>query len=915
MEVSLYDFDAQKIFYRGLQIAKTFCHGELEIEHIALAILSSNTIDFRKNYRDQVQKALEQHFTKLPKVFGIHRLEFGIRLNAALDKAEKNHKDRLISPLDLWEFLRSESSCLRIVGEPEDLPKSEEKKVRSENKKIHPYSKYAETKKNAEEKKSTNSTKSNNEGFVADKGFENIEIENPSPKQDFNKSQTGKTVSKGLEKSLSLYTIDLTAKAEAQDVDPVIGRDPEVRRLIEILGRKKKNNPILIGEPGVGKSAIVEGLALRIALGQIPEPLKGKRVLSLDLAALLAGAKYRGEFEERLKKLIQALEACEGEVILFIDEIHMLVGAGGQDGLQDAANMLKPALARGELSCIGATTLAEYRKYIEKDAALARRFQPILVNEPSPELALTILRGLKQNYEIHHGVQIEDEALVAAVKLSVRYISDRSLPDKAIDLVDEASSKLRLEIDSMPGVMEELRSKIEQFELEKQAIPNDIENKKSLIRLEVKLEKLKADFKNYEKIWQQHKQLLEEMKNAESKLRECQLLYENSKERSDFEFAARLQYMEVPKAQELLSNAQDKLVQIRAQHSFLRQSIGIPEIAQVITSWTGIPLAHLIEENKTIDDNIENAMRSTVFGQSHAINKVLKIIKRNQAGINDPGRPIGVFLFMGPTGVGKTEMARTLAKSLFHSPERFVRIDMSEYMEKHNVARLIGAPPGYVGYGEGGELTEAVLRQRNCVVLFDEIEKAHPEVLDILLQIFEEGRLTDGSGRLVDFCNCLIVMTSNLMVDRGFIDAQSDEVQKDEALRSQLMLKLRPELVGRIDEVITFNPLNIAALDLLLNKYLAELNLRLADHQLKLVLGDKLKQSLLEKSKNSSIGARSLRRYFQSLVIDFVSDRIMDKRKNKTQKISGAWVLDYDDDGELQWAEENTPTRYLPAGS
>src|SRR5467141_3201589 len=581
---------------------------------------------------------------------------------------------------------------------------------------------------------------------------------------DLRKGRTADTASaeQGYE-ALKKYTRDFTEEARQNKLDPVIGRDDEIRRTIQVLSRRTKNNPVLIGEPGVGKTAIVEGLAQRIVKGDVPETLKNRRLLALDLGALLAGAKYRGEFEERLKAVVQELAAA-GDVILFIDELHTLVGAGKAEGAIDASNMLKPALARGELHCIGATTLDEYRKNIEKDAALARRFQPVFVDEPTVEETISILRGLKEKYEVHHGVRITDSAIVAAATLSNRYITDRQLPDKAIDLIDEAASRLRMEIDSLPQELDEIERQIRQLEIERQALKKeqDRASKDRLNAIEKQLAELSEKSKVMRSQWQREKALIQQIRELKARQEQLRIDAERAERMADFEAAARLKYGETPKVQQELEARNTELVALQKEHRLLKEEVDEEDIAKIVSRWTGIPVQKMLEGEVQKLIQMEERLHARVVGQEEAVGAVANAVRRGRAGLSDPNRPIGSFIFLGPTGVGKTELARALAEFLFDDEQAMVRIDMSEYMEKHTVARLVGAPPGYVGYEEGGQLTEAVRRRPYTVILFDEIEKAHPDVFNILLQILEDGRLTDGQGRIVDFKNTVIIMTSNI---------------------------------------------------------------------------------------------------------------------------------------------------------
>ena len=634
-------------------------------------------------------------------------------------------------------------------------------------------------------------------------------------------------------------------------------------------GRKKQ--PHLNRSTRGWKTAVAEALAQRVASNQVPETLKGKRILSLDIGSLVAGAKLRGEFEERLKSLISAIGSYGGEIILFIDEIHMLVGAGSAEGSADAANLLKPALARGELRCLGATTLDEYRAHIEKDPALQRRFQEVLVEEPDRDASLLILRGLKSHYEIHHGVQIHDEALVKAVDLSIRYLSSRRLPDKAIDVLDEACSKLRIQIDTIPTIMDELQSEINQLEVEKKAIGTDQTGEKAIEKISKEITAAQLKFKEAEEIWRNHKQLLEKMRKLEAKRNELDHLFENSKAKGDFEFAAALQYEETPKIKENIRAVRKELLDMQQKHSWLRQVVGAIEIAEVISVTARIPAQSLLAEEARSLLTMEERLKKRVFGQDKAIIAVSKALRRTRVGLSDPNRPNGIFMFIGPTGVGKTEAAKALAEEMFHNESRMVRIDMSEFMDQHSTSRLIGAPPGYVGFGDGGELTEPVRRTPYTIVLLDEIEKAHPRVLDILLQTFDDGRLTDSKGNVVDFKNTIIIMTSNIPIESS-PNAPEDS---DESFRQQLAKKLRPEFVGRIDEIVKFQSLSEHHLQRVLDKLLGQLNQRLQEHHIVAMLDESLRANLIQSALSGAFGARAIRRSFERQVMDRIATQIL----------------------------------------
>ncbi len=839
MRFDKFTLKAQEVIQTSQQLAEKFNHQQIEPEHLVIAILEQTEgvipsllgkigVDQR-----QLMESFEAVLEKIPRVSGsgVGQAYISPRSKAVLDKAfaeAEQMKD---------EFVSLEHILLAVTGEKD----GEAARLLS----VAGITRDTILK-----------------ALVDIRGGQRITDQNPEDKYQ----------------ALERFSQDLTAIASKGDLDPVIGRDDEIRRIVQVLSRRTKNNPVLIGEPGVGKTAIVEGLAQRIVQGDIPETLKDKRVVALDMGALVAGAKYRGEFEDRLKAVLKEVIDAHGQIILFIDEIHTMVGAGAAEGAVDASNMLKPALARGELRCVGATTIKEYRKYIEKDAALERRFQPVMVEEPTVEDTISILRGLKEKYEVHHGVRIKDSALVAAATLSHRYITDRFLPDKAIDLVDEATSRLRIEIDSMPAEIDDIQRKITQLEIEKEALKKekDQASKDRLKKIEKDLSELRGQTDEMTAHWKREKETISNIRDIKEKLESTRSDAQIAERQGDLTKAAELKYGTLIELEKSLNEENKKLEELQADQKMLKEEVDSEDIAEVVAKWTGIPVSRMMEGEKEKLLNMEDRLGLRVIGQEKGTIAVANAVRRARSGLQDPNRPIGSFIFLGPTGVGKTELARALAEFLFDDEQYMVRVDMSEYMEKHSVARLIGAPPGYVGYDEGGYLTEAVRRHPYSVVLFDEIEKAHPDVFNVLLQILDDGRMTDGKGRTVDFKNTVLIMTSNVGTQwiQELGDTNSPEMEKRvmDALRSTF----KPEFLNRIDEIVIFNSLGLGEIKKIVEIQMGLLAKRLEANKINLELTDKAKEFLANSGFDPVYGARPLKRTIQHLVQDPLAMKILD---------------------------------------
>ncbi|MCF7669910.1 MAG: ATP-dependent chaperone ClpB [Verrucomicrobia bacterium] len=844
MQLDNWTLKAQEALQSAQKIAQRFSHQELDAEHLAFALIEQKDSVIPPLLQkigaspDNLLRMLEEELQKRPKVQSAGSLD--LFLGESLKKTLENAPDQASKLGD--EYISAEHLLLALITE-----------AGADLKRIF----------NTAGIKQSDILKA----LAAIRG--NQRVTDPNPEDKF--------------QALEKYGRDLTALARSGKIDPVIGRDEEIRRVMQVLTRRTKNNPVLIGEPGVGKTAIAEGLALRIVSGDIPETLKNKRLVAMDLGAMIAGAKYRGEFEDRLKAFLKEITASQGRVILFIDELHTLVGAGAAEGASDAANMLKPSLARGELRCIGATTLNEYRKHIEKDAALERRFQPVFITEPSVTATIAILRGLKERYEIHHGIRIQDSAIVAAATLSHRYITDRFLPDKAVDLMDEAASRLRIELDSMPTEIDFLERRTMQLEIERTALKKEKDpvSVERLHDIERQLAELKEHSSKLKTQWQNEKAAINAVSIINEKLDQARIEEEQAQRNGDLNRAAQIRYGSIPELQKKLEDAERQLSQMSKSSRLLNEEVTDEDIAQVVASWTGIPVSKMLESDREKLLKVEERLHARVVGQDQAINAVANAVRRSRSGLQDPNRPNGSFIFMGPTGVGKTELARALAEFLFDDENALVRIDMSEYMEKHSVARLIGAPPGYVGFEEGGQLSETVRRRPYTVILFDEIEKAHHDVFNVLLQILDDGRLTDGQGRTVDFRNTVIIMTSNIgstIIQQYFMDgktAHPDRLRMEEEVFAEMRAHFRPEFLNRVDDIIIFQSLDEEQLAQIIDIQLQRLGERLTEQRLTLDIDDAAKKLLAREGYDPQFGARPLKRAIQEFILDPLAIKLL----------------------------------------
>lgn len=868
MDVARYSFACQKAIHQSMVFAKSLGHPTVGVEHLCHMMIVGKMAPIESSLSAQLLKKLRNEISSRPRSFGFLKVSFGRSLKAIFEAVENEvGVGDKIECQHLWLALLRHNPSLRNILSASRVDKEKHASFES-------WAESGKGPKEAEELKTV--------------------------------TQCETVLSNDLDKKLKSFTIDLSEAAERGELDPIIGRDAELLRIIEILGRKKKNNPLLVGEPGVGKSAIAELLAMHLAKGLGPASMRGMRVLALDLTTLLAGSKFRGEFEQRLKTLIEALEQLKGKVVLFVDEIHTLVGAGNVEGGADAANLLKPSLARGDLLCLGATTEAEYEKYFRKDQALDRRFQPVTIAEPDEVAAVGILRGLKSRYEMHHGISITDKALRYAVTLSIQYLPGRRLPDKAIDLIDEAAARVKIMLDSVPKDLSALKVKIENLIMEKKSIQVNNTNKKPLTQINAQIERLARECQDLEGSWRRHQELTHKISELERELDSLSGLDNEARNNQEFEFAASLKFSKVPEIRNELKALRQSLAELRANYPQFSHLVDDKVVASVISDWTGIPVGQMGRAEKKGLIDLEEFLQERVFGQEEAMKVVAKSIQRSRLGLSDSDRPVGTFLFLGSTGVGKTETAKAIASRLFGDEKSLIRFDMSEFSESHHSNRLFGAPPGYVGHEDGGELTGAVRKQPFAVILLDEIEKAHPKIYDAFLQVFDDGRLTDGKGRLVDFRNTLIIMTSNLPVWRA---QDKDETRRDQKVRESLASYFKKEFINRIDEVILFGSLGTAQMRRIIDSKLRKINEKLFDKGLRVELDDSVIKRILADQSLGHYGGRAVKRLFDRLVLDAIADRML----HSEEPWQGCWQLYVSREGIPGWRLDERPGRLLPA--